>query len=761
MTLTTRRRLIARARAAFRSTAAATALTAVGCAALPPAAGSIDSLQRLDALDRPWTGIKQPARITWDNHLIPSIHAESEHDAAFALGLVHAHLRSPQMELIRRVSQGRLAESLGPPAAGIDHAIRAIHLDRAVPEIERQLPHDSRRWIERYVEGVNAYRQTIDRRPADARLLDLDLNDPWTVRDVLTIGRLASVDVHWGRIVSLLPLRNDTGYNDYVQRLWSFGDAGTPSFGPEQRTPLSTLIDIGRTGSNAFAVAGSRTNSGSALMAADPHLGLSQPNLWCIVGYRTPDHAAVGLTIPGLPFILIGRNQHIAWSGTNMQSSSSVLYELPDDDQPTTNREEHIGVRFWFDRTATIPEHTLGPVISDAPFLDNLADNPVALKWRGHDPSDEATAFYRLARATTFDQFRKAFATYAVGGQNMLYADTLGNIGQVMAIEAVPAAAIAARNLPVPANSPDHAWTPGIPSNQLPHAFNPPTGVLVSANNVPLRLDAPLIPQGNANDRVNRAINILGDQRTLTIQDLHALQQDVYSEASHATAKRIAEHAAPLTNTRNRDLVTAIAQWDGHYHQHSTGAAAYQAALHELINALYSNRYSDGIRSVLRRSPAVHAFVREDLATFDDTDALRRAITRAARAWSPDTTWGDVHRLRLAHPIAAAPVIGRPFRFDDIPVPGSSTTLYKSAHSVGKGTRRVSFGANARVLFDLADSDASTVVLLGGQDGTLGSDRLLDQTTLWQAGRTIPLPLSTDAQNARAARITHIRPESH
>jgi len=733
--------------------------TIMSCVALPPAPGTIDGVERLDALDHDWPGLGGEVTISWDERLIPSITAESDADAAYAIGLVHAHLRLSQMELFRKVSQGRLAEMAGALAAGIDEGIRALDLDRATPEMAANLPPETRLWIERYVAGVNDYRATVRRRPADAVTLGLTLDEPWTVEDVLTFGRLASVDVHWGRWVSLLGLRDEPGYADFIARLWGFGDAGVPSFGPEERTDLSILTDLGRTGSNAVVVSKDRSATGSALMATDPHLGIPVPNLWVAIGYRTPERSAVGLTIPSLPFVLVGRNEAIGWSGTNMQASSSVLYRLEDGWEPVSVREEAIGVRFWFDRTATIRESALGPVLTDASLLaGRLGDGDIAFAWRGHLPSDEASAFLRASRAQDWEAFREAFRTYAVSGQNMLYADREGAIGQIMAIEAMPAAAAASRVAPVSASDEAFAWTPGVASPSLPAAFNPEAGFLVSANNVPVRTSDPLVPQGNSNDRVERLNELLRSSDAVTLDDLAALQLDVHSIASHRTAGAIAARLEGAGLSADaRALVGAIGAWDGRYDADSTGAVAYQRALGKLIDRLYGERYGERIRGTIRSGPYVHDFVRVDLDAAP-VETVAAAVEAAAPGWSREQRWGDLHRLRLRHPIGNAPVLGRWFRFGDHAYAGSTTTVMKAAHGAGEGVHGTRFGANARLLMDLGGLDDNRVVLMGGQDGWLGSDRLVDQIPEWLAGRTVPLPLSAEAQAARAVRTLRLGP---
>ncbi|MFG0285679.1 MAG: penicillin acylase family protein [Phycisphaerales bacterium JB039] len=749
-------RIAVRATAALLVLAIGSALL-VSCAIRPPAVGSIDGAARLDLLDRSWHGLESEVTISWDEHLIPSITAASDADLAYAIGLVHAHLRLSQMEFFRRVSQGRLSEMAGPWAAEVDAAIRAIDLDRAVDQMQTDLPAETRLWLDRYVEGINAYRIELKRRPADARTLGFDYKEPWTVRDVLIFGRLASVDVNWGRWLSLLSLRDQQGYDEFIARVWGFGDDGLPSFGAGAPHELDLLTDIGRTGSNAMVVSGARSASGGALVASDPHLGLPQPNIWCVIGYRAPDRAAVGLTIPGLPFILVGRNEQIAWTGTNMQSTSTVLYRLEDGWQPVATRTEPIGVRWWFDQERQIRDSALGPVITDAKLLQRLGDGDIAMRWRGHEPSDEATAFKRASEADSWDGFRSAFATYAVGGQNMLYGDSRGNIGQIMAIEAIPAAAAAGRIGPVDAAEDGFAWGDGIPSDQLPAAYNPDEGYLVSANNVPAPLEPALTPQGNANDRIGRLRDLLAGDGPVTLDDLAAMQRDTYSEASHRLAQAIAELAPAADTPPEADgMLQAIAAWDGRYEADSVGAAAYQQALSALIDRLYADRYGERIVRTMRSAPYVHDFVREDLARDGGAATLRAALAEAAEDFKPDQTWGDLHRLRLAHPIGNLPVLGAPYVFEDLPHPGTTTTLYKAAHRVQSGRHNTTFGACARMLCDMGSLDDNRVVLLGGQDGWLGSDRLLDQVPLWRRGEMIPLPLSAEAQQERAITVMRL-----
>jgi penicillin amidase len=727
----------------------------------PPPVASIDGSQRVAAIPSDWPGLRGTVDVHFDPHLVPSIHATHDEDVPYAIGILHAHHRLTQMELMRRVSQGRLAEMGGPLVRRIDAGIRAFDLDRAVPAMREALPPQTEAWLQRYVDGVNDYRATLRRTPADFRALGFSLDEAWTINDLLALGRLLSIDINWGRWLALLPLQAEPGYEIYVRRLQRFAAQGTPSFGPQEPTVLSPLFSTGRTGSNAFVVAGRRSAGAGALLASDPHLGLPQPNLWFVVAYRSPSYAVAGMTFPGLPFVVVGRNEHIGWTGTNMQSASSMLYQAPAE-SINGERTERLKTRWWRSQDVRIRESDHGPIVTDVPVLQRLGPGDIALKWRGHEPSDEATTFLKVSTASTWAEFRAAFSTYAVGGQNFVYADREGNIGQLLALAFNPAAGRAAFRGAVDPADPQFAWGASIPSTELPAAFDPPDGYLVSANNVPVRTMPTLVPQGNTNDRVDRIVAQLDSKDRTTLDDLWALQRDVYSGASHRLAQALAAalESAELDGSA-RVLRDAVASWDGHYAIDSNGAVAYQRWLDALIDPAYERTFGPRLRRVLRNAPYVHDFIREDVEGGQiEIATIRAALIEAARDSDPDVMWGDMHRLRVAHPLGNIPLLGRRYVFDDRPTGGSATTVHKAAHGVTAERHNATFGACARFVSDLGTLDENYFVLLGGQDGWMGSAHLLDQIPLWDSGERIPLPLSAEAQRERARWSVQWQPAS-
>ncbi len=278
------------------------------CAAIPPRPNSVLAADRRQALPTSDHVLFAAVTIRWDDRMVPFIEAADDRDVPYVIGLLHAHLRRGQMELLRLASQGRLAEAAGPLALPIDRAIRTLGINRATEAMAADLKDPAAAWLQRYVDGLNAVVGRSE-RPWEMRLGGLE-DTPWTVRDVLAIGRVAAIDPNWFGLIAQARLEGDPQWAEARARLVAAGAAVPPSF--DGAWPLDAASMVGRTGSNAVVVSGWRRGGGGALLAADPHLGFIQPNTWLAMGWRSPAGAVAGLTVPGIPLVLTGRNEHIA-----------------------------------------------------------------------------------------------------------------------------------------------------------------------------------------------------------------------------------------------------------------------------------------------------------------------------------------------------------------------------------------------------------------------------------------------------------------
>jgi penicillin amidase len=720
--------------------------------------------ERLAAIPAEGWPVERPVTIHWDDHQVPFIEAESDADCAVALGLVHAHLRLGQIELLRRASQGRLAELVGEPGLAIDHALRILDVGRAVPAILAGLPAATRTWLEGFAAGLTHYVRNVRELPHEFRLLGIG-REPWTVTDLLRLARLAAADVNWLVWLRVLQLPETADWQQAWDRLTEGASLPVPSLAgaapPAADWLAALLAAFGRPGSNSVAVAAARSASGAAMIASDPHLGIWLPNLWLIAGYRSPGQHVVGLMIPGVPVVALGRNPWIAWGGTSLHAASSELFDVSA--EPATAfrmRRETIAVRWRGPVTVTIRESALGPVLSDAPSLRPHVARTIALRWVGHRPSDEISAMLALNRARDWAGFTAAMEGFAIPGQNMLYADRGGHVGQVMAAHLPRRPTDAAVRL---ISAPELAghWDGFVTSADLPHRRDPPAGFVASANDRPAATPVPVGHIFSAYDRVRRLRQLLSGPSAVTRQALARLQGDVHLGAAvelrDLLLKRLAEAGVGQGGARRRRFLATLAEWRGDYAPDSRGALAFELLVYHLARRLIGRGRITAYGALWQFGSLIRADLTE-AAGPSRAAALRRALNRAAAAFPRYADWGDMHRLSLDHPLGLLPVLGRRYRFGRHRTGGSSDTVMKSAHGLAGRRHITRFGACARHISDLADPDGNYFALLGGQDGWLGSSTFLDQLPLWQRGEYVELPLRPETVRARFRHRTQLRP---
>lgn len=716
--------------------------------------GTASLAERLAALPRGGWPLAAPVVVHWNDHQVPFIRAEHDGDLAVALGAVHAHLRLGQMEMMRRLAQGRLAEMIGPLGVGIDRLVRTLDPARAVPAIERDLPAETRRWLEGFARGVSHYLLSVKDLPEEFALFGLE-RTPWDVRDVLTLGRLVSADVSWIVWFQLLRWRNSPEWPALWRRLLDH-DLRSPS-GFDRAEALGSIL---RSGSNSFVVAGTKTATGAPLIGSDPHLSLVLPSPWLVAAMMSPSYHAVGLMIPGLPFVALGRNPWIAWGGTSLHAASSDLVMVPEETRPhLRERVEEIPVRWSRPRRINIRESRWGPVVSDLPAFAG-GGATLALRWIGHGPSDESTAMLRLSRARNWREFQEALAGFGVPGQRMLYADTEGHVGHMIAAhlprrpEARPGDIVSAPDQSI-------GWDAPVSGADLPAAFDPAEGFVASANERPEPGEILIGHHFSPPDRKQRMDALLGPLAGIDIAAARRIQGDVRWQEALVQRDRMLAWLDAMggrpPERGERSLVAALRSWDGDYAADSEGALAFELLSCELAGRLVAAR----ARQSYQASWGMRRLVWQDLlATPPGTRdrALRPALRAAARAFRRYGRWGAMHRLALAHPLGRLPLLGRRYRIADLPASGSSDTLSKTAHGLSSKRHTSRYGSTARHLSDLSDPDRNYFVLPGGQDGWLGSSTFADQVALWQRGEYMTVPLRPETAEALFLHRTDLLP---
>lgn len=564
-------------------------------------------------------GLDAPVSVVRDAQGVPTIRARSDRDAFFAMGFVHAQDRMWQLELQRRMAAGRMAELFGKGAVQQDIWFRTLGLRDSATEAIKQLTPEALDSLKAYAAGVNAWLGTKPVLPVEFQLLGVT-PESWSVQDSLAWVKMLALNLggdHRREIERLL-VGQRVGF-DHLPVLFPLhertAETQTTALQPDQVSAFESLrglldrieheLQLGArfAGSNAWAVSG-RYAAGGGLIANDPHLGLQIPSLWYMATLNGERINVSGATLVGLPLVLFGRNESVAWAGTSLMADVQDLYleqVKPDDpDFYRTSegwsrfgvREELIEVRQDFPAFMRNPIRPLkvrvrstrnGPVITD---VMRALDQPAALRWTALDGDDTSyEAFFQLNYSSDWNSFEAALSKLVAPAMNMLYTDRAGNIGHLVAGR-IPLRGVGNGLLPVPGWDDASRWTGAIPFAALPRRFNPPEGYLVSANNNPVDNAYPyLISHEFASPaRADRIARLLRERidtgRPLDVNDLARIQGDTVDES----AQRMAARVGRLTgdDPLSKRALALISAWNGDMRRGSPAATVFVAWMEQL-----------------------------------------------------------------------------------------------------------------------------------------------------------------------------------
>ena len=722
------------------------------CAALFPR--EVSTAERLAVFPTSGLPLDKPVTIRWNKYQVPYVEAETDHDLAFALGLVHGHLRLTQVALAKRLSEGRGSELAGPfIVPEFDKALRTIDFRRAGKATIAAMPPETKAYLQAFVDGLNFYQRQAKDLPPEFALLGMKRED-FSLEDIIAIGHIAGIDINWFQMINLMRLRDDPAYDDILARTIQAGAGPTVSFDATKTSAFFDVLNNSiRSGSNSFAISGAKSASGATMIASDPHLGVGLPNLWVMAGIKSPSYRGVGMMIPGTPFLAFGRTPDISWGGTNMRAAHSDFYDVsklePSRIVETTSK---VSKRLWFSGEATTRwADGFGPILSDTVVMEG-ATRPgevVAVRWMGHEVTDEVTSILKASQAKSPQDFRAALKTFALPAQNFIYADVSGNIAQVTAtmlprrsFDMIP------KNIVLDAADPAMQWTDILDPTELPWTLNPADGIVASANNKPYEAE-PGVPVGYffaADERIRRIRQMLTDDASITLDELKAMQLDTVSLFVREMMPALRQLIQSMPDARQIDAayVDRLLAFDGDYRVDSAGAPAFEIFLYYLVPRVYGVASPEALPSHLASWESFGVFFMKDLMAMaepDRTAAIRNALTLGAKDAAPFATWGQMHRLQVAHMLGAIPVLGGRFVYADVPSGGSRQTVFKAAHGFQNTVHNTRYGSQARHLSDMSDLDSNWFVLLGGNDGWIGSANFLDQIDLWQTGGYVHMPL--------------------
>lgn len=713
-------------------------------------------------------GPSAPIAITRDKRGIPYIRAANEADAAFALGYAHAQDRFAQMEIMRRLASGRLSEMVGAVTVESDRFMRTLGLGRLAEEGVAKLAPDTQALLASYAKGVNAW--IARQRVLPAELLVAGAPPaPWQPANSLMWARLMALQLTWNwrdelARVRLAQILSPDQLRDLYDRNADGPHVPLASLDPDLAKRLLAAIPPEaepRTASNIWALAGSRTETGKPLLANDPHLALTLPNLWYLARIELPDRVLVGATALGVPFTILGHNGRIAWGMTTTQADAADLFVLQvtsdgrylsaDGPRDFVTREEVIKVKGGEPVRLTLRESHHGPVISDALKRVAAEGQAVALASTALQKDDRtADGILRLLRAGSISDAWAALADFQAPMQNVGVADTAGHIGLFVS------GRVPARDgdgwMPSQATDPARAWKGWRPSDPDFAVVDPPSGRIINANNSPV---ADPLARGYGADfdtsyRARRIAERLDELPQASARDMAALQSDVVSTMARDVLPTLLK-LTPKTEA-NTQALDRLAHWNGEMRRDRAEPLIFTAWWRHLLHAIYADEFGESWGEVLprpgvvlrtlgertawcdaQRTPAVETCPEKLAQSLDD--ALKDLAVRYGS--NPDKwRWGTAHRARLAHPLLSRiPVLGLLFKVEP-ETDGDNWTVNRAQSRLLDDYDPYGgmHGAGYRAVYDLADLEHSLFQMSLGQSAHRLSPHFSDLARAWADG---------------------------
>lgn len=741
-------------------------------------------------------GLSGEVNVLRDSLGIPHIYAINESDLYKAVGFAMAQDRLWQMDLLRRVTQGRLSEILGAKMAETDLLMRSLRIQEKSEKIIAGASPEIIKALEAFSDGVNQY---ITRYPLPPEFKILGYHpELWqAVHSINLIGYMSwDLTSGWGTEFFLNQLKGkvtDEQIQDLIpvaenHKTAIFRDFHSPqiNFGETILSAGINLEELGAQvfyGSNNWAVSGKKSKTGLPLLANDMHLGLMSPGIWYQMHQNVEGKLNVtGLVLPGQPFVIAGHNDSIAWGMTNVMvddldfyaekiNDDSTKYLLDGEWKDLLIKTEIIKTKEGEDIEKTLKFTHRGPIVND---FKKGAEIPLSIHWLGNEMSSEIRSVFLLNRAKNWTDFRDAVKTFKSVSQNIVYADAAGNIG-LQCSAGVPIRAGNGIQI-YPGDSSKYDWTGLVPFEELPYEFNPERGYVSSANNKTTPDDYPYyISYWYAtSDRIDRIREMLEEKELLGIEDIKAMHSDVKSKKAEQFTPVFINSLKSATdlNETEKEALSSLENWHYDLTRESTAAAIFEVLFRKVCENLIKDDLSPELftglkgQRILLENLMMNILPDKSSAWIDDkttseTENYDEIVIRSFKETVADLTitkgekqeienWGKIHTFTIGHPLGVVSILDKVFHLNRGPfeMPGSFHTVCPYSYPYNN-LYKVNHGASHRHIFDVNNWDNSETVIPTGTSGIPSSDFYLNQTELYINNRYHADPFSkTEVEKA-------------
>ncbi len=761
----------------------------------------------------PVKGLRAKVQVYRDSYGVPHIYAESDHDGYFAVGYIHAQERLWQMELIRRAGEGRLSEILGPSALPADKMFRTLGLWRLAKRNAESLDPVVRNALQAYADGVNAFIGSHSGRfPIEFDMLGFE-PEQWMIAHSLVVGRLLAWELNFSRWTDILMgvLVQRFG-EERAREVFPHWPANAPFILPREGKGVSQLptqlmeADVSyrklmgmndiSSGSNAWVIGGSKTMSGKPILANDPHLVFMAPGRWYELHLHTPDVDVSGPSIAGVPFVVIGRNERIAWGVTNAMMDDADYYveEVDSVQYPTKYRFNNewrpmiqyvdtIAVKDSLPVVYTSYWTQHGPIVNRIETAAQFSPPRISMRWTGEDPSDEAKTFYRINRAKNWDDFKEALKSFGSPAQNFVYGDVDGNIGYYTGGR-LPIRTVKSALIPFAGSTGQYEWKGYVPFDKMPQRFNPTQGFIAAANNKIVDDTYPYYISNNWEPpwRATRINEILKGQDKLSVEDVQRLQLDLVSLQARELIPIILK-AFDSVDVKSEDVKTALTYfrtWNFEMTKNDVATTLFEVFFLKTIHNTFDDEFGGqvlGLYDTLATVPltVMTELLKEDSSVWFDNittpqvetknDIIRKSLGDAVgdlkgllggelKEWQ----WGRLHKIEFRHIFSANSLLRPIFDVGPFEVGGDHSTIWKGDFSLNKPFANT-VGPSTRQIFDLSDMNNTRAVTPPGQSGQVFNKHYSDQVQLWLLGEYRRMPMEQNVIEQTCRDVLTLEPE--
>ncbi len=762
------------------------------------------------------SGLEQPVEVYTDEWGVPHIFAESEDDLLFTAGYIAARERLWQMTVVGSAARGELASLFGKDLISSDVYLRTWRIPETGRRGAEKLSPEIKILVQRFCDGINTWVDEVeDNLPPEFKIIGAKPLK-WVPSDVIGYARLMAHDLQqsWKPEILFGSVLSVYGKEKLQELLPPAYGSEQPTIGEnfqlpggmqevyaEIRKQESTIRQLTGTdghdiGSNCWVIGGSKTPTGKPILANDPHLGFTQPAKWYemhLVGGR---FNVSGVCLAGIPVPVLGQNQAIAWGFTNVMADdidffietvdphNPNLYQSGEDWLEFESISETIPVKGAQDTTIIIRMSKHGPVISDIHSMVKSSGTVISMQWTGLDNFKILESLFGLSLAYDWESFSAAVEKFGVPGQNIVYADTAGNIGWRPAVK-VPIRKDGESLIPRPGNDPAYDWKGYVPFSEMPYLFNPPEGYIVTANNKSIDDTYPYYIS-NLWLHPSRAMRIherINEEVLISVDDVKSIQTDYIAPFSRALAPVLVDLCQETDDANVNTALELLRSWDGDESPESAAALVFHVTLFQLLKHVYRDELDligpDAFSAYLDLAMIPHRNIEwvlmDETSTWVDniqtpdyvetlSDIVQQSLVSAVDeiehlvgsdpvGWS----WGKVHTLTHPHDLGKVALLDKLFSFNVGPfiTGGSGNSVNNGGFSYDKPYVH-DFGPSMRRIVDFSNLNETQFVLPTGQSGLPASPHYSDQAQYYNMGKYRTTWFDKDAIQS-SDKFSHLR----